>query len=193
MCIVLKCLEAVSSPLGLVFVHSSFITSDVENSHIGCMCEYLKVSTPIKIPHRINELRRDDEVQAKVLREINHEREMTSAIQMSQSWDEHFSLVSLALASHQTNLNTGCICLIHSREALMWGYGTCYWDGLAQNFASTVWIAATAMVGLCVQDLNNEEDSTTFQSQACGIWTEEQLYYLCICTHLHSFSRVLWF
>ena len=115
----LNSLEAVSSPHGVMFVHSPFITSDDENSHKGCMCEYLKVSTPIKIPHRINELRRDDEVQAKVHREINHEREMTSAIQMSQSWDEHFSLVSLALASHQTNLNTGCICLIHSREDLM--------------------------------------------------------------------------
>ena len=172
-----------------MFVHSPFITSDDENSHKACMCEYLKVSTPIKIPHRINELRRDDEVQAKVHREINHEREMTSAIQMSQSWDEHFSLVSLALASHQTNLNTGCICLIHSREALMWGCGTCSWDGLAQNFASTVWIAVTAIVGLCVQDLNNEEDSTAFQRQACGIWTVMIMWLYSPCNHCQVMSK----
>ncbi|XP_067948782.1 P2R1A-PPP2R2A-interacting phosphatase regulator 1-like isoform X2 [Watersipora subatra] len=57
------------------------------------------VSTPIKVANRVHQIKQDEEVQTNVHREIKHERETQSAMQMSQSWEDNFSLEDSSMSN----------------------------------------------------------------------------------------------
>ncbi|KAF6026572.1 FAM122B [Bugula neritina] len=50
------------------------------------------ITTPIKVPSRVHQIKHDEEIETNAHREIKHERRLQTSMQMSQSWDEHFTI-----------------------------------------------------------------------------------------------------
>jgi len=71
----------------------------------------------VKIPSRIHQIKCEEQVNKNAVREVVHEREVHSAMQMSQSWDE-LSLVSVS-SQQQIYLNSP-ISVLNITILLIW-------------------------------------------------------------------------